>query len=177
MAEILEPVRLEHRPVGGRGPVETHARPNPLEHLGNRCIVATRGNETAAGDLEVLARAPGGGQAFLEARHHRLLHVAASAEPVQHDPVALLGGDFDGGGPDAGQLHPGRRRGQWRWGEVRRHQVELVVLACEVEGRPVLPAVPDRPKRADVLAQPWRGRAPRNAEPANVVAFHLAAEA
>ena len=61
--------------------------------------------------------------------------------------------------------------------EERRHQRVLVMLTLVRQPRARLPGVPDRPQRADVIAQPRHRRLPRDAEPALDVRPHLCPEA
>ncbi len=110
-------------------------------------------------------------------RQAHLVEITARAQRVQAHPVADLACEAQHRRPDRGDRHRHRcQPGRFRR-EIRGHQAELVMLALIVEPLAGFPAPPHRAQRADVVAQPRRGRAPWNTKASLVVAFDLAAEA
>ena len=93
------------------------------------------------------------------------------------DAVGDLAGDLAHVRVDRGELDRDLGMLDRRRREQRHHQAELVMLAPEIELGPVLPALPDRPQRADIFAHPRAGRRPLHAVAALDMAFDLGAEA
>ncbi|OIQ68118.1 hypothetical protein GALL_502920 [mine drainage metagenome] len=124
----------------------------------------------------MFAGASGAGHAFLDAGDDCFLDIAAGAEAMQTDAVADFAGQTQG-------VLPYRRKGDrdhflagGRRNEIGRHQGESVVLASEVQLRPLLPRRPDGAQGLNVFAQPGGGRGPGHAEPLFVVRTDLRAD-
>src|SRR6185437_2254748 len=60
--------------------------------------------------------------------------------------------------------------------EERHHEVEVVMFALHIERHAVLPAIPDGPHCAHILAHPWTCRRPREPIAALDMSFHLRAK-
>jgi len=132
---------------------------------------------TAAVQIEACAPATAPPHPLADPRQAHLVEIAARAQGVQAHPVADLAGDAQHRGTDRSNHDRHRRQPGRLRREIRGHQAEPVVVAAVVQLFTGCPAMPDRPQRADVIAQPGRRRAPGNPEAALVVALDLAAEA
>ena len=173
---VLPSMGAHHALVAARGGVERNL---PLDARLFRLDFFLRraGDDEAAGvDFDFVQRTPRAVGAYLQVGDYHLAGVFRRAESVQQNAVAHLARHAQHVRVDRRDehLYVGVRDGAGV--EERRHQVEVVVVAVELDRRPRLPSVPDVAERLNVLAHARRGRGPIHAEPPHNVSADLAAE-
>ena len=172
-----KPVQCKDRHVGPRRAIESDAPPHPLHARGDRRFVRAGDDETAAMHVEMQrdcvrrGACPPSNSAGTPASRYRREHSGCSRTPSATWPATRSIAS-----PTAAMVDGHHRQAGRLGGKIRCHQRQLVVGAVEIEFPAGLPAPPHRPQRSHVVAQPWGGRCPGDAEAALVVALHLAAQ-
>src|SRR5690606_504391 len=147
-----------------------------LDRLRDGRVVAAGRDEAAAAHFEGVAVAALLGETPLEVRQSDVLEIAPRTEAVQPHAVADAAGEAEHRRANRGDVDRHGRQLRRRRRELRCHQSEAVMLALVRERLAGLPRAPDRAERFDVLAQPRRGPAPRDAEAPLVVTLDLRPE-
>ena len=147
-------MELEHRAVGGGGPVEGDLRLGGPGRVGHGLLGLAGDDEARVRHGQVLPGLAGLGRSPFERRDGHLAEIAIGGEPVHDHPVAGFTGHL-------GHEFSDRRQHDLRVPvlvgpgvEERGHQRVGVEVAPEVELGPVGPAIPDGPDGEQHLAHP-----------------------
>ena len=176
IAEI-PPAGFQHRLVRGGRCIKRNLLTHRRHCLLDLRVAITRHDENRRSPLHIVDRTACCLGALCHVRQDDLIEVGGRVERVHVKPITDLAGQRTQVRAHPRDVDGDVRVGDGAWIEEGRHERELVELALMIQRSRVLPCIPDRPHREDVVPQPRSWTPPLCAESTDDVGPDLGAEA